>query len=222
VAQKYWTLTQPFYGSLQVAGAPPTRSPLGSPACRCSPPPAPNSKEASPPCWTCGNYLPWRPSPPPASHAAQHADGTTLSRSSLTRPSETNTRISSKNRGGKYHTPVADWLHAVLRPVFVDQLPDQDMYDTEFDRAEVMLGLLSQDSANQRYAAHSDSRWSARSHWFGRSTWRAARYGNPVTAFEHEFQSQGETWPPLQGNLFERTTLAPRRHWTATRLPSPA
>lgn len=108
----------------------------------------------------------------------------------------------TKNVGGKYYTPVAEWLHAVLRSVFADQLPDQDMYDTDFDRAEVMLGLLSQDIANQRYAADPNSRWRARSHWFGRSTWRSASHGSPVRDFEQEFQSQGPTWPPLRHLLF--------------------
>lgn len=106
------------------------------------------------------------------------------------------------NRVGKYHAPVAEWLHTALRPVFTDQLSDQDLYDAEFDRAEVMLGLLSQDCANQRYAADPNSSWRAGSRWFGRSTWRSGRYGNPVTDFEQELQSQGGTWLPLQANLF--------------------
>jgi TIR domain len=109
----------------------------------------------------------------------------------------------TEKRGGKYYTPVAEWLHAVLRSVFADQLPDQDMYDTEFDRAEVMLGLLSQDSANQRYAADPSSSRRARSYWFGRSTWRSAKsHGNPVLEFEQALQSQGPTWRPLQDHLF--------------------
>jgi hypothetical protein len=107
------------------------------------------------------------------------------------------------NRVPRYYTPVSEWLHAALRPVFVDQLPDHEMYDAEFDRAEVMLGLLSQDSANQRYAAEPSTHWRARSSWFGRSTWRSRHnYGNPVTDFEQELRSQGGAWSPLQANLF--------------------
>ncbi|MER7250806.1 toll/interleukin-1 receptor domain-containing protein [Kribbella sp. NPDC000426] len=108
-----------------------------------------------------------------------------------------------ERRGGKYYTPVADWLHILLRPVFADQLPDQDTYDSEFDRAEVMLGLISQDCATQRYVANANSAWRARSRWYGRSTWRAANsHGNPITQFEQELQSQGARWRPLQGELF--------------------
>lgn len=105
---------------------------------------------------------------------------------------------------GKYHTPVAEWLHAALRTVFSDQMPDQEMYDAEFDRAEVMLGLLSQDAAQQRQLLlNPESPWRARSRWYGRSTWRSQHsHGNPVVDFDREMQSQGELWPPLQQNLF--------------------
>ena len=38
----------------------------------------------------------------------------------------------------------------MLRPVFQDQLPDEDAYAAEFDRAEVTLGVLAQDAVNVR------------------------------------------------------------------------
>lgn len=103
---------------------------------------------------------------------------------------------------GKYHTPEAEWLHSILRPVFLDQLPDADTYAAEFDRAEVMVGLLATDGTNLRRAANPDG-WINRSYWFGRATWRSQHsHGNPLEDYEHELAAQGALWGPLQGNLF--------------------
>jgi hypothetical protein len=103
---------------------------------------------------------------------------------------------------GKYHTPASDWLHIVLRPLFLDQLPDQDAYDTEFDRAEVILGVLARDVELQHKAAHPNE-YIPRTYWFGRSTWRAHHmHGNQVERYQQEVDAQGGMWPPLQWNLF--------------------
>lgn len=83
----------------------------------------------------------------------------------------------TQKRGGKYHTPVAEWLHAVLRPVFTDQIPDDDQYDIEFDRAEVMLGLLSQDCAHVRHGGDLSGGGS-----FGRTGSAGRRIGPRTTA----------------------------------------
>ena len=105
-------------------------------------------------------------------------------------------------RAGKYHTPAADWLHGILRPMFLDQLPDQDTYDAEFERAEVMLGVLAQDSANVRRAVDPEDR-GRRSYWYGRTTWRSQHgHGNPVEDYDHELVAQGPLWGPVQANLF--------------------
>lgn len=109
----------------------------------------------------------------------------------------------SQRRVPKFHTPAAEWLHAMLRPVFEDQLPDDDAYDAEFDRAEVMLGVLAQDAVNVRIAAVPNGRGSGSSYWFGRSTWRSVHsYGNPVEDMQHELATQGVKWGPLRGELF--------------------
>lgn len=107
------------------------------------------------------------------------------------------------NQLPKRRTPVADWLHAALRPIFSDQLADDYTYDAEFDRAEVVLGILSQDAVDTRYGANSEtSRWN-HSNWFGRSTWRAAHYhGNPVEDLTQELTVDGRLWPPLRADLF--------------------
>lgn len=110
-----------------------------------------------------------------------------------------------ERRVGKFHTPVAEWLYIILQPIFADQLPDEDTYAAEFDRAEVMLGVLAQDLQNVRKDASTDDRrWNwTRSSWFGRSTWRASHsYGNPVSDFRHELATEGRHWSPLNAQLF--------------------
>lgn len=110
-----------------------------------------------------------------------------------------------ERRTGNYHTPVAEWVHHVLRPIFADQWPDDDAYDSEFERAEAVLGVLAQDVINVRLAATPERRGSGRSRWYGRSTWRSAHgHGNPVADLMHEFQTQGPQWGPLEGGLFGR------------------
>ncbi|WP_128381929.1 hypothetical protein [Streptomyces cavernae] len=34
----------------------------------------------------------------------------------------------TERNNGRYHTPIAEWLHHLLRPIFSDQLPDDDTY----------------------------------------------------------------------------------------------
>ncbi|MER7804654.1 toll/interleukin-1 receptor domain-containing protein [Streptomyces parvulus] len=108
----------------------------------------------------------------------------------------------TERRNGKYHTPVAEWLHHLLRPIFSDQWPDNDAYSAEFDRAEVVLGVLAQDAVNMRAAANPERRPWGRSHWFGRSTWRSQDHGNPVADLLHEFETQGAQWGALKAGLF--------------------
>jgi hypothetical protein len=108
-----------------------------------------------------------------------------------------------QKRAGKYHTPVAEWIHALLRPVFAEQWPDDDAYTTEYERAEVVLGVLAQDAVNMRLAADADGRGYGQSRWFGRSTWRAAHYhGNAVDDLQHELTTEGSLWGPLRVDLF--------------------
>lgn len=110
----------------------------------------------------------------------------------------------TEKRSQKFYTPVAEWLHTSLRPIFLDQLPDDDAYDAEFDRAEVILGMLAQDIANRRIASNSEGTgWTARSRWFGRSTWRASHHhGNAVEDLQQQLAIAGLTWGPLRAELF--------------------
>lgn len=109
----------------------------------------------------------------------------------------------TERKNGKYHTPVAEWLHSVLRPIFADQWPDDDAYTSEFDRAEAVLGALTQDVVNMRAAGSPEGRKWGRSHWYGRSLWRAAHgHGNPADDLLDEYTSQGPQWAPLRAGLF--------------------
>lgn len=104
---------------------------------------------------------------------------------------------------GKFHTPIPEWLLKILHPVFVDQLPDQETYEIEFDRAEVMLGLVSTDAIEQRKASDPENSGWGRTRWFGRSLWRARRErGNPIDDFAQELESRGGQWAPLKAAPF--------------------
>ncbi|MFI9453376.1 toll/interleukin-1 receptor domain-containing protein [Amycolatopsis sp. NPDC052450] len=103
---------------------------------------------------------------------------------------------------GTYHTPVAEWLHTILRPYFSDQFVDDTAYDEGFDHAEVILGIISQDIDNVRAAANPQRTWAGRSRWFGRSTWRGKYGPGPVDAVSTEIESRGASWPPLKAGLF--------------------
>ncbi|ROP38977.1 toll/interleukin-1 receptor domain-containing protein [Saccharothrix texasensis] len=111
-------------------------------------------------------------------------------------------KVFTGNHVGKYRTPVAEWLHTILQPHFADQYVDDTAYDDAFDRAEVMLGLISQDFDNARAVANSDQTREGRSVWFGRSTWRG-RYGSrAVGIVASEVEVQGASWAPLEAGLF--------------------
>ncbi|WP_227464010.1 toll/interleukin-1 receptor domain-containing protein [Nocardioides lijunqiniae] len=108
----------------------------------------------------------------------------------------------TSNRLTKFYTPAADWMFAILRPIFQDQLPDEDSYAAEFDRAEVILGVLAQDLVNVRLAVGEGRGW-GRSRWFGRSTWRHAQHrGNALEDLKHEAEREGAKWGPLRADLF--------------------
>jgi hypothetical protein len=120
--------------------------------------------------------------------------------------------VFTQKQASKYRTPVAEWLHAILRPHFTDQYADDSTYDDAFDQAELILGLISQDIDNIRNSADSNRTWAGRSSWFGRSLWRA-RFGSGVaSAVSAEIEAQGSSWLPLNAGLFggnvDRATVA--------------
>lgn len=107
----------------------------------------------------------------------------------------------------RLHTPVSDWLHHILWLLFEDLYPGKEAYDTDFDRAEVLLGLISQDQELRETARGGAVGFGPHSHWFGRSTWHS-RYmrGNGVLdVIEQELADEGEAWPPLRAGFFGGT-----------------
>lgn len=112
-----------------------------------------------------------------------------------------------RNRVGNYHTPVEEWLSEVLYPVFEEQFLDRDEYESQFDRAEIYLGLVTQDLVAERQSGHSDRKLPIRSSWFGRSTWRSNFFGsNPVDVIHAEYLQRGSSWLPLTAGLFGSDT----------------
>lgn len=101
------------------------------------------------------------------------------------------------------YVPASEWIYEVLKPMFLEQLSDDEMYDDEFDRAEIFLSLLAQDAANVRADNPQVERVWVRSQWVGRTSWRAAHNrGNPLGEFASDIEGQGDRWKPLQAGLF--------------------
>lgn len=120
---------------------------------------------------------------------------------SATRSEDPATSYAELTGVGKLYTPISDWLHHILRPVFDDQLPDATEYAEQFDRAETFLGAIGLDQRMRFSEAH-DKALPPRAHWFGRATWRS-RYGaNPVDQMVAEAQVDGDRWGPSSAGLF--------------------
>ncbi|CDO89950.1 hypothetical protein AWC29_00060 [Mycobacterium triplex] len=112
-----------------------------------------------------------------------------------------------QNKVGRFHTPTAEWLHTILRPVFAEQFPDDASYDNEFDAAEAFIGIVAEDVILRDIASRADDPVTAgmtryRNLWFGRSMWRSRRYGNAVENINAERAMHGAAWPPLTAGLF--------------------
>lgn len=76
-----------------------------------------------------------------------------------------------EQKARKLHTPTAEWLFVVLRPLFAEVYADDDSYESDFDRAEIMLGLLSQDRLHRkRTLAPEGAFFFGHSKWFGGSS----------------------------------------------------
>jgi hypothetical protein len=101
------------------------------------------------------------------------------------------------------YTPVADWLHAILRPAFDEQFPDDESYDGEFDTAEAVLGIVAEDLAIAEATNFPERPVKFRNKWFGRSMWRSAgHHGDAVENLKQERAAHGAGWPPLAAGLF--------------------
>lgn len=102
----------------------------------------------------------------------------------------------------KLHTPVAEWLFAILRPIFTDQFPDHDTYADASDYTDAVLGVVNQDLGGRHDNGTGRVRYFS-NRWFGRSTWRYAhRHCDPVKDLAEELELQGDGWGPLRAGLF--------------------
>ena len=106
------------------------------------------------------------------------------------------------NEGKKFHTPTADWMHGMIRPMFDEQYPDGEAYDSAFDSTEVMLGIVAADLFITQSGGEVERPIRLRPSWFGRSAWRSRRRPDPVQAILDNLTAQDESWPPLQAGLF--------------------
>jgi hypothetical protein len=118
-----------------------------------------------------------------------------------------------RGEGMNYRTPIPDWLHRILKPMFREQFPDEEEYDEAFDATEIILGIVDDDLANERFKGQPTSPLHSRTGWFGRAGWRWRHHrDNPVQALADELAADGLSWPPLKAGLFggsvERATAA--------------
>lgn len=108
--------------------------------------------------------------------------------------------IQYQKRGGTRHTPVSDWLHFVLKPLFEYTA---DEYENHYHHAEIMLGIVGQDIAIQDAKGRGLNGSRTRSNWFGRSGWKY-QYASPspIERMGAELTRDGASWPPVRGGLF--------------------
>lgn len=101
------------------------------------------------------------------------------------------------NVGHKVKTPVSDHLYGVLRPLFLDLLPDEVEYQRSFDAFEYLVSLCvfhyrGKKGLEYAYAPFGSYIW--------RATWDPL---NVVDQLAKEAAECGNDWPPLKAGLFE-------------------
>lgn len=100
---------------------------------------------------------------------------------------------------GRYKSPISDWLYVTLKPIFLEQFPEEALYAQAVDRAEAALGVVSQDQAAQRQPVWGQPH----SSWFGRATYTSGWSNRtPVDDLADEASSQGSQWVALTAGLF--------------------
>lgn len=97
------------------------------------------------------------------------------------------------------HTPIADHMHHILRPLFARTISDDHDYDEAFLKAEMLLDSIATDlrlrATNYQEPTVSPGH--------GRYTWDDpyARK-SPMRAFAEAARAEGNQWPPLGAGLF--------------------
>lgn len=105
--------------------------------------------------------------------------------------------LQTRQQGLRY-TPVSEYLFRMLRPLFVELIPDDEDYDDLFDRAEALLALKA---SVAKVEAAEAGRYGV-GKWDSRYTWKARfRSGGPDQALAEEYKEQGERWTPIRQGL---------------------
>ncbi|MFJ2318159.1 toll/interleukin-1 receptor domain-containing protein [Glutamicibacter sp. NPDC087661] len=101
---------------------------------------------------------------------------------------------------GKLHTPIPDWLHSVMKPIFEWT---EEEHTQNYHLSELMLGVVGQDVSTQDALNQGHNAQYARSNWFGRSTW-ALRHASqsPVDQLRSKLEREGASGALLQAGLF--------------------
>jgi len=101
------------------------------------------------------------------------------------------------------YTPINDHLFSILRPLFMEMIPDETDFEETFDRFEYFQALLyvhAAENSNRTYHSPPPT---------GRFWWRNRDWDNARTVMkdvEAEVQKHGVNWPPLKEGLFDGTT----------------
>lgn len=138
----------------------------------------------------------------PFSHAEIAAGALSLSATRQMEPHAAAKEL-LEGRVGRHYTPVSDWLHFVLRPIFAEQIHDDVDYDKTFNTADIVLGIMSQHLAEDHHGGNPERQWLVRSSWFGRATWVYRRsQQSPVRGLREDLDRLGTRWPPLAAGIF--------------------
>jgi len=105
---------------------------------------------------------------------------------------------------GLRHTPVSEHLFTMLRPLFVELIPDDEDYDERFDQAEALLALKA---SVAKVEAAEAGRYGV-GKWDSRYTWKLRfRNGGPDQVLAEEYKDRGERWKPIRQGLLGRPAV---------------
>ncbi|WP_442545225.1 toll/interleukin-1 receptor domain-containing protein [Arthrobacter sp. KN11-1C] len=112
----------------------------------------------------------------------------------------------TRQQGARF-TPVPTYLFKVLRPLFIELIPDDEDYDERFDRAEALLALKA---CVAKVEAEEAGHYGI-GKWDGRYTWKPRYMHNgPDKALADEYKAQGERWAPITQGLLGKNAVRVR------------
>jgi hypothetical protein len=109
--------------------------------------------------------------------------------------------IEAISRGAKLirYTPVSDDLHTRLRETLKPIIRDDEEYSEIFDRLEVLLGVIAEDTAIQEKTADGHLAGG----WVGRYIWRTPYSNGAFPQVFEEFHKQQASWAPFGAGVFD-------------------